>query len=201
MTLASARLADKQKPVTLSAVTAQPSRDLATGERAGKPILLCYDGSDFARDAIRQGAAVLRGGPAIVVTVWESVGSALLRHPVPGRAGLGRDLREISEDVVGELDKRTEERAHATVNEGVEAARAAGFDARPSARRALAATAERRTTTVWRAILDAADELDAAAIVLGARGRSAAGSALLGSVSYGIVHNSQRPVLVVPPAD
>lgn len=177
-----------------------PSGDFASGERATKPILLCYDGSDFARHAIREGAAVLGGGPAVVVTVWESMGSALLRHPVPGRTELGRELREISEDVIGELDASTEERAHATAHEGVDAARAAGFDAQPSARRALAATAERKATTVWRAILDAADEQDAAVIVLGARGRSAVGSALLGSVSYGIVHNSRRPVLVVPPS-
>lgn len=181
-------------------MTAQPSVDLAGDERAASQILICYDGSDFAIHAIRQAARVLGGGPAIVVTVWESTGSALLRHPVPGRTELGREFREISEDVAGELDASTEQRAQATVNEGVDAARAAGFDAQPSARRALAAAAERRLTTVWRAILDAAEEHDAAVIVLGARGRSAAGSALLGSVSYGVVHNSRRPVLVVPPS-
>jgi nucleotide-binding universal stress UspA family protein len=53
--------------------------------------------------------------------------------------------------------------------------------------------------TVWRAILDIADEQDAAVVVVGARGASGLSSALLGSVSYGLVHNSDRPVLVVPP--
>jgi nucleotide-binding universal stress UspA family protein len=60
---------------------------------------------------------------------------------------------------------------------------------------------ERDAVTVWRAILDAADENDAAVVVVGARGRSGIGSALLGSVSYGVVHNSTLPVLVVPPTD
>jgi nucleotide-binding universal stress UspA family protein len=35
--------------------------------------------------------------------------------------------------------------------------------------------------------------------VLGSRGRSGGRSALLASVSYGVVHHSRRPVLIVPP--
>ena len=67
-------------------------------------------------------------------------------------------------------------------------------------RRALSKTAERNTSTVWRAILAIADEREAVVIVVGARGTSGLGSALLGSVSHGLLHNSTRPVLVVPPA-
>jgi nucleotide-binding universal stress UspA family protein len=167
------------------------------GERG--PVVLCYDGSEFARRAIRHAGVVLGGGTATVLTIWESVGSALLRHSRRGTTELGRDFKEISEAVVDELDEGTADRAQATAAEGVEVARAAGFDAQPEARRALARTAERDTVTVWHAILDTAEEKDAAVVVLGARGRSGLGSALLGSVSYGIVHNSTRPVLVVPP--
>ena len=47
--------------------------------------------------------------------------------------------------------------------------------------------------TVWQAVLETADEEDADVIVLGSRGRSALKSALLGSVCYGVVHNSKRP--------
>jgi nucleotide-binding universal stress UspA family protein len=36
-------------------------------------------------------------------------------------------------------------------------------------------------------------------IVLGSRGRSGIKSMVLGSVSYGVLHNSERPLLIVPP--
>ena len=48
-------------------------------------------------------------------------------------------------------------------------------------------------------MLGGADEQDARAVVLGSRGRSGVRAALLGSVSYGVVHHSSRPLLVVPP--
>ena len=50
-------------------------------------------------------------------------------------------------------------------------------------------------------MVDIADQEGAAVIVLGSRGRSGLKAALLGSVSYGVVHNAGRPVLTVPPAD
>jgi nucleotide-binding universal stress UspA family protein len=165
-----------------------------------RPTILCYDGSDFARRAIEQAAAVLGGGPAVVVTIFESVGSALLRHTPFAETELGRQFKEISEDVVNELDADAARQAHATAGEGAEVAGAAGFDAEPLAQRALSKTAERNTSTVWRAILAIADEQEAVVIVVGARGTSGIGSALLGSVSHGLLHNSTRPLLVVPPA-
>lgn len=169
-------------------------------ERAPGPVLLCYDGSEPAKHAIRHAAGLLGGGPAVVLTVWETGGSVLLR--APGESiELGREFKDIAEDVLAEFDSGIAEQAQAVADEGAELARAAGFDAQPEARRAVARAAERDTVTVWRAVLDAADERDAAVLVLGASGRSALGSALLGSVSYGVVHHSRRPVLVVPPAD
>jgi nucleotide-binding universal stress UspA family protein len=101
--------------------------------------------------------------------------------------------------VVDELDTRTADTARATAAEGAALATAAGFDARPLARRALARSAERISVTVWRAVLDTADEEAAELVVLGSRGRSGVTSMVLGSVSYGVVHNSERPVLIVPP--
>jgi hypothetical protein len=43
-------------------------------------VLLSYDGSDAARRAIERAGQLLGGGEAIVLTVWESLGSAILRN-------------------------------------------------------------------------------------------------------------------------
>lgn len=48
------------------------------------------------------------------------------------------------------------------------------------------------------AIVAAADEQRAAAIVVGSRGRSAVREIILGSVAMGVLHESHRPVMVVP---
>lgn len=48
------------------------------------------------------------------------------------------------------------------------------------------------------AILRAADTYDALTIVVGSAGRGPIAGALLGSVTYQVVHRSTRPVLVVP---
>jgi nucleotide-binding universal stress UspA family protein len=168
---------------------------------AQRPAVLCYDGSDPARRALEHAGAVLDGGPAVVLTVWESVASGVLRHGLPLPGEMGRETSTIAKDVVEQLDSGAAERARAVAAEGAELADAAGFAARPEARRALARAAERDTATVWHAILDFADEVDAGVIAIGRRGRSGVSAALLGSVSYGVVHHSRRPLLVVPPGD
>jgi nucleotide-binding universal stress UspA family protein len=166
---------------------------------ADAPALLCFDGSDGARRAIERAGALLGGGPALVLTVWESIGSAVLRHRAPLPGQIGRETRAIAEDVIEELDASTATAAEATAAQGAEIAAAAGFDARPEARRAIARAAEHGETTVWHAILEYADEQDARVVVLGSRGLSGVRAAFLGSVSYGVVHHSSRPLLVVPP--
>jgi nucleotide-binding universal stress UspA family protein len=73
---------------------------------------------------------------------------------------------------------------------GAELARAAGFDASPSAQRAQGKT--------WRALLEAGERLGASLIVVGAHGVSGIRRAVLGSVSTATLHHSAIPVLVVP---
>ena len=51
------------------------------------------------------------------------------------------------------------------------------------------------------ALIEAADELDARAIVAGSRGRSSLRAAVLGSVSTGLLHHTIRPVLIVRAED
>lgn len=139
-------------------------------------MLLCYDGSETARRAIERAGQLLDGGPVVVLTVWESLGSAILRSLPSDKTEIGRDARGNAEDVVEELDASTADAARATASEGAALAAGAGFDARPLSRRALARAAERTAVSVWRAVLDVADEEDTELIVRGSRGRSRASS-------------------------
>jgi nucleotide-binding universal stress UspA family protein len=142
-------------------------------------VLIAYDGSQHARDAIARAGETLRPGPAVVATAWTSFADAA-PHAL---------LRDAVRPVVEDLDVAGREEAEALAAEGAELARAAGFDAEPRAVRAGGA--------FFAALIEAADELDAQVIVAGSRGRSSVAAAVLGSVSTGLLHHTHRPVLVV----
>jgi nucleotide-binding universal stress UspA family protein len=149
---------------------------------AERPVLLCYDGSEGAKRAIAKAGELFSARQAIVLHIWESWGAhAPALAAVSGAVhGMAVELDEIADGQSTEI-----------AAEGVVAAQAAGFEAEPLSYPA--------TGPLWRAVLDSAAECDAAAIVLGSRGLSGL-SAVLGSVSHGVVNNSQRPMLIVPPA-
>jgi nucleotide-binding universal stress UspA family protein len=140
-------------------------------------ILICYDGtadSDRAIDAAaelfgRRRAVVVDIGP--VITPAESVIS-LTSAPV----GAFEDLN---------LDSARE-----GARAGAERARRAGFDAAPRAEVAA---------PTWEGIVDVADEIDAAVIVLGSRGLKGIREQLAVSVSHEVAEHAGRPVLIVPP--
>ena len=75
---------------------------------------------------------------------------------------------------------------------GADRAREAGFRAEPRAE---------LEEPVWEGIVDVADELDAAVIVLGSRGLKSIREQFEGSVSHEVVQHAGRPVLIVPPPD
>lgn len=143
-----------------------------------KPVLICYDDSDASRRAIDIAAAVLGTWRAVVLDVGpyvtEAESIALTSSVVPGSA---------FEDV-------NESDALRRAGHGAELAREAGFVAEASAR--LGAP-------TWEAIVDTADEIDAALIVMGSRGLHGAKEVLDGSVSHRVAEHSGRPVLIVPP--
>ena len=146
------------------------------------PVLFAYDGSDHARAAIERAGAVLQHGPAVVATAWTSFEDA-------APAALMAMPKDMIGEAVGTLDEANREEAEACAAEGAELASAAGFDAEPRA--------VRSGGPFFAALIRAADELDASAIVAGSRGRSPLRSAVLGSVSTGLLHHTSRPVLVV----
>jgi nucleotide-binding universal stress UspA family protein len=151
------------------------------------PVLLCYDGSDDSRAAISAAGPLLGGGSAIVAVVWEQTHADYLGAHLP-------ELGPAVRDAVVELNGYAADAAAKRAEEGCELARAAGFEpAEPLVLQAV--------TSVWRALIDAADERDARAIVTGRRGRSQLAATLLGSVSNGLLSNARRPVLAMTAAD
>ena len=147
-------------------------------------ILIGYDGSDTAGDAIRAAGRLLPGAQAVIAHVrgerLHPEGANVARVALPD-AVIASSLRQY--------ERAAAERADRIVAEGVALAGAAGLAATPAViahhvpSRALAATAV---------------EHDVAAIVCGARGQSGFSRALLGSTSTALLHHAPLPVLVVP---
>jgi nucleotide-binding universal stress UspA family protein len=141
-------------------------------------ILICYDGSSGGERAVDAAAALLGPRPAVVLNVQPAMtfaeGIAASASPVPGTAF--EDLNRAEALRLAEA--------------GAARARHAGLDA--EARAMLAPTA-------WQGIVDVADELDAAVIVIGARGLSGLREVARGSVSHDVTTHARRPVLIVPP--
>jgi nucleotide-binding universal stress UspA family protein len=140
------------------------------------PILICYDGSASAQHAIAAAGTLLAGRSAVVV----AVGPLDLIAETYAAGGSG------ARDVNHAVFEGTLEQAEA----GAALARQAGFDAEPRAD---------VETPTWRGIIEVADEIDAAVIVLGSEGRTGLNELLEGSVSHDVAEHARRPVLVVPP--
>lgn len=140
-------------------------------------ILICYDASADAREAVARGAALFRGQGATVLTVWTPFDAAAL-----GLSGGVEDMQTSDEALRRQAQQQAEE--------GARLAHEAGFNAEPR-------TVDRRTT-IADAILDEAAAVEAAAILMGSRGLTGVKSMLLGSVSHSVIRHADRMVVVVP---
>ncbi|GAA1580957.1 hypothetical protein GCM10009789_38540 [Kribbella sancticallisti] len=143
------------------------------------PLLIAYDGSPDARAAISEVARLLPGSRAIVLYA---------RQPIEGLAAHVEGHPAL-ENLNG-IEEATLDASERIAYEGAELARAAGLDAKPRVSSSLATASE--------AIVDAADEVDAALIVLGSRGRRGLRAAVLGSTSTNVLHHTRRAILVIP---
>ena len=146
-----------------------------------RPLLLCFDASEDSRRAIAQAAALMPGRSAVVATAWQSL-AGLMLHTDPG--GLGGTMREAADEV----DSADREGTGQTAEQGAELARSLGLEAE--------AVSLRSDHRIWPELLELAGERDAAMVVVGERGLTGIETALLGSVAHGVLHHSERPVLL-----
>ena len=143
------------------------------------PILICYDGSADSDRAIEAAAALLGPRRAVVLDIGETLtaaeGVAAISSVVPGNA-----FEDLNMDSA--LEK---------ARAGAARAREAGFTAEPRAE---------LLEPYWEGIVEVADEIDAAVIVLGSRGLKGIRERFEGSVSHEVAEHAGRAVLIVPPA-
>lgn len=149
-------------------------------------ILVCYDGSADAQAAIDRAATLMPGVEATVLVIWETILEMMNRH---GSLGMGMVGAFGGDD----MDAPIKQAALDTAAEGVRRATSAGLVAHPRV--------ASRGVDIAAAILSAAADVNAGAIVLGSRGRGGVKSMMLGSVSQSVLHHADRPVLVVPSPD
>ena len=152
----------------------------SSSRNGGGRLLICFDGSEDAEQAIQRAGGLLVARDAVVLTVWQPTAAL-------GSFSWGGEAAGMVNFV--ELDRAGAEDAGRIAEEGVRLAREAGLEAEPVAIKA--------TRPVWKTIVETADAQDAAAIVMGSRGLTGVRSMLLGSVSSAVVHHAVRPTLVV----
>jgi nucleotide-binding universal stress UspA family protein len=149
------------------------------------PVVAAYDGSEGARHAIQAVGRLLAGHATVVVHAWEPI----FHRSLAARALAAGPIDDLAH-IVADLHEAFADDAAATTEDGVAVARAADLNA-------VGETVE-SDDGAWRAVAAAARAHRASVIAVGTRGLGAARSALLGSVSSGLVQNAELPVLVVP---
>jgi nucleotide-binding universal stress UspA family protein len=146
------------------------------------PVLICYDGSPSAQRALSVAASSLDGAPMVLLNIWNPPQRVLA------------DSFGVNESEHGptyqELEALSTHRAAEILAEGEAEAQRRGFP--------VTTRQEANRSSVWKTILDVADEVDATLIVAGTHGTTTVESCLLGSVSNALVHHAHRPVLLVP---
>jgi nucleotide-binding universal stress UspA family protein len=139
-------------------------------------IVVGIDGSDTAREAMRQATALARsvGARIALVSAYEPVSDARLRESI----AVPRDLHWI-------INPR--EDVEATLEQAATEVRAAGVEVEVYARQGDPADA----------ILDVAEERDCDLIVVGNKGMTGAKRFLLGSVPNKVSHHAPCSVLII----
>ena len=144
-----------------------------------KKILVPTDGSERAEDAAVFAIEMAKGFDAklIFVNVVDEVSPAFAYEL---ESGASLDMAE--------LDRQRNQFAHNVVDRLKERADAAG----------LSSEARVVTGHPWEQILTLADEEEIDHIVMGSHGRRALAAAVLGNVTFNVIHGAKVPVTVIP---
>ena len=142
-----------------------------------KSIVVGTDGSDTAKEAVRQATDLAKatGASIDLVSAYEPVSNQRLRE----------EKREVPEDIQWAINPR--EDVDATLDEAAEQIREAGVEVDTFARQGDPADA----------ILDVAEERGADLIIVGNKGMTGAKRFLLGSVPNKISHHAPSSVLII----
>jgi nucleotide-binding universal stress UspA family protein len=152
------------------------------------PILIAFDGSPAARQAVAAAAALLKPRATLVLTVWEA---ALAHAAVASPPDVGM-TPAVDPSALLTFDEALRGHAERVSNEGAELARSFGLNAEPLT------TAD--VGDIARTIVEVAREHKAATIVVGSRGLSGLRARLEGSTSKGVMRHATCPVVVVDEA-
>ncbi len=149
------------------------------------PVLIAFDGSAAAREAVAAAARLLKPRRTIVVTVWDA-GLAYATAGSPPDVGM---TPSVDPATVLNVDRALQEQAERVSSEGADLARSLELEAEPMAVVDAGGVAQ--------TILDLARDHRAAAIVVGSRGLSGLRARLEGSTSKAVSKRASCPVIVV----
>lgn len=150
-------------------------------------MLIAYDGSPESQRGLRYAAQLLAPKHVEIITAWEP----LYRQAARAASQSGLKLSDL-QSVEDETDDPAYQQALATCRQGVSQAEELGLFAK--------AHLVESATSIWSAIVDAAEELRPDVIVIGTRAETGLRSLFSSSTTESIVHNTNIPVFVVPPA-
>jgi nucleotide-binding universal stress UspA family protein len=150
-----------------------------------RPAVVAFDGSDAAGAAVRAAATLFAGRELVIVSVWEP-GLAFAVAATPDVSGAV--YMAPSPEEVASIDRVQRDHAVDVAEAGAQLAREAGATAE--------AVAVSDDVKVAETIVSVAAQRDACALVIGSRGLGGV-KALFGSTSRSLLHQTDRPVLVV----
>ncbi|MBM7276494.1 universal stress protein [Gordonia rubripertincta] len=154
--------------------------------RARQTLMIAYDGSPNADRAIRYAGHFLRAESAVVVTAWQPGGMTPARMST--LAGGMQPFVDTQLDAG--VDRALEDEATQINERGVALARECGLSSR--------GTLVEVESTVWGALVAAAEALDVDLLVTGTRGASGLKALLRSSVAERVLKHCHRPVFIVP---
>lgn len=151
-----------------------------------RPVVIGFDGTPAAEQALREAATLLAARHALIVVVWEA-GRAYELLDVPSLT-LGVPVEGMDIRTAIEVDNAAAENARRMAEQGVALATEGGLHAE--------GMVVADDITVAATLVRIAKERDAAAIVVGSHGHRGITELLLGSTAREVVKQAPCPVLI-----